>query len=214
VSQQINLFNPAFLPRKSHFSALAMVQALFVLVVGALAIYGYEARQNRVLAVVAADTDKQIASRREELMRFTKEFSQQGASKPLAEDLARAEARLQARLALLAEVQSGVGGDAQGYSRYLAALARQTMPGVWLTGLGVGGKSNALVIRGRALESASVPAYIGALNREAPFAGRPVGELRLEAKEAAIPSTKATEVAKEPSRYIEFSVAIPLGGAS
>jgi Tfp pilus assembly protein PilN len=214
VSQQINLFNVAFLPRKRHFSAIAMAQGLLVVIVGALAIYGYEVRQNRLLAVVAADTDKQIAARREELTRFTKEFSQQGASRTLAEDLARAEARLQARLALLADVQTGVGGDAHGYSRYLAALARQTVPGVWLTGLGVGGKSNELVIRGRALESASVPAYIGALNREAPLAGRPVGELRLQAKEAPPPPAKTTDAPKEPTRFIEFSVAIPLGGTS
>jgi hypothetical protein len=211
VSQQINLLNPALVPRKQHFSAVAMVQALFVLVVGALAIYAYEVRQNRVLAALAADTDRQITARRDQLMRFTKEFSQQGASRTLADELARAEGRLQARLALLSDMQTGVGGDAQGYSRYLAALARQDVPGVWLIGLAVGGKSNELVIRGRALESASVPAYIGALNREAPLAGRPVGELRLDAKDTTGAAAKAAEAPKEPSRYIEFSVAIPLG---
>jgi hypothetical protein len=211
MSQQVNLFNPAFQRKKQHFSAVAMAQALFVLVVGALAMYGYEVRQNRVLAAVATETDKQIAARREQLTRFTKEFSQKGASRTLADDLARAEARLQARQGLLADVQTGVGGDAQGYSRYLAALARQTMPGVWLTGVGIGGRSNDLVIRGRALDSASVPAYIGALSKEAPLAGRRVGELRLEAKEAPSPAAKATDAPKEPARYIEFSLAIPLG---
>src|SRR6185295_11194630 len=93
-----------------------------------------------------------------------------------------AEARLQERKSLLDDVRTGVGGDVQGYSRYLAALARATTAGVWLTGVEIGGKSSELVIKGRALESALVPAYIRALNREEPFSGRRIGELRLTAR--------------------------------
>jgi hypothetical protein len=105
----------------------------------------------------------------------------------------------------------------QGYSRYLAALARQTMPGVWLTGLDIGGKSSALVIKGRALDSALVPAYMRALNRAAPLAGRRVDELRLTAKETAqspVSANRDPQAPREPQSYIEFSLAIPMRGDS
>jgi len=219
LSQQINLFNPIFLKQKRQFSALAMLQALGLVALGVLAMYAYEVRQNHTLAAVLAQTDQQLEARRSQMTRFGIEFSTQGASRALTDELAAAEARLAERIGLLDDVRTGVGGDARGYSRYLAALARQTMPGVWLTGLDIGGKSSALVIKGRALDSALVPAYMRALNRAAPLAGRRVDELRLTAKEAANAAPGAVpprdmQAPSEPDRYIEFSLAIPLRGDS
>lgn len=217
MSQQINLFNPIFLKQKRHFSALAMAQALALVLLGALAMYAYEVRQNRTLAGVLAKADEQLDERRSQITRFGKEFSTQGASRTLANELSTAETRLAQRTSLLEDVKTGVGGDVQGYSRYLAALARQTMPGVWLTGLDIGGKSSAVVIKGRALDSALVPAYMRALNRAAPLAGRRVDELRLTAKETAhspAGSYRDPQAPREPESYIEFSLAIPMRGDS
>ena len=216
MSQQINLFNPVFLRQKRQFSALAMLQALGLVALGVLAMYAYEVRQNHTLADVLAQTDQQLDARRTQITRFGRDFSTQGASRALADELAVAEARLGQRKSLLDDVKTGVGGDAQGYSRYLAALARQTTPGVWLTGLDIGGKSSALVIKGRALDSALVPAYMRSLNRAAPLAGRRVDELRLTAKEpaSAAPGAMPPRDAREPERYSDFSVASPLRGFS
>jgi len=210
VSQQINLYNPVFLKQKHYFSALTMVQALAVVLAGALGIYAFEVRQNRVLEQVLAEADKRVTSQREQLLKFSKDYSAQGASRTLTEQLARADQRLQQRQVLLGDLKTGVGGNAEGFSRYLAALARQSTPGVWLTGLEIGAKERDLLIKGRALESQMVPAYIRALNREAPMAGRPVDELRMTAKgDAGAASEKG-----EPARYIEFSLSIPLKGKS
>lgn len=208
MSQQINLYNPVFLKQKHYFSALTMVQALAVVLAGALGIYAFEVRQNRILAQVLADADKRATSQREQLVKFSKDYSAQGASRALTEELARADQRLQQRQGLLADLKTGVGGNAEGFSRYLAALAHQSVPGVWLTGLEIGAKERDLVIKGRALESQMVPAYIRALNREAPMAGRPVDELRMTAKGDAGPVPGKGE----PTRYIEFSLSIPLKG--
>ena len=207
MSQQINLYNPVFLKQKHYFSALTMVQALAAVLVGALLIYAFEVRQTSTLERVLADTDKHAVSQRDQLLKLSKDYSAQGASLALTEELARAESRLQLREGLLGDLKSGVGGNAEGFSRYLGALARQTMPGVWLTGLEIGAKERDLVIKGRALESQMVPAYIRALNREAPMAGRPVGDLRMTAKGDA---GAALDKAGEPARYIEFSLSIPL----
>jgi len=216
MSQQINLFNPVFLRQKHYFSALAMVQALALILAGVAAIYAYQVRQIGVLERVAADTDQQLVARRNQLLAFSKQFSEQGVSKALAEELAAAEMRLQERRALLEDVRTGVGGDAQGYSRYLAALARASTSGVWLTGLEIGGKSGDLIIKGRALDSALVPQYIRALNRQEAFSGRRVGELRLAAKTEAPPPPTTTKPAPQvgPTRYIEFSLSIPMRGDS
>jgi len=218
LSQQINLFNPIFLKQKRHFSAVTMAQALAAVLVGVLAMYAYQVRQNQTLAGSLAQAQQQLEARGIQITRFGKEFSTQGASRSLADELAAGETRLAQRRSLLDDVKTGVGGDTQGYSRYLTALARQTMPGVWLTGLDIGGKSSALVIKGRALDSALVPAYMRALNRAAPLAGRRVDELRLTAKEPAPSSPSAAfhdpQAPREPEHYIDFSLAIPLRGDS
>jgi hypothetical protein len=209
MSQQINLYNPIFLKQKHYFSALTMVQALAIVLAGALGIYAFEVRQNRTLEGVLAELDRQLASQREQLLKFSREYSPQGASRQLADELARFEQRLQQRQDLLADLKTGVGGNARGFSVYLSALARQTTPGVWLTGVDIGARGPELVIRGRALESQLVPAYIRALNREAPLQGRAVGELKMTAH-GGEGGPVAPAAAGAPTRYIEFSLAIPL----
>jgi hypothetical protein len=214
MSQQINLFNPVFLKQKRHFSALAMVQALALTVLGILVLYAYEQRQIRVLEQSATESERQLATRRSQLLGFSKQFSDQGTSKALSAELQAAEARLQERRTLLEDVRTGVGGDVLGYSRYLAALARAATTGVWLTGLDIGGKSGDIVIKARALESALVPVYIRALNKESAFGGRALGELQITAHGAAKPPAARAEGAAEPAQYVEFSLRIPAKGGS
>jgi hypothetical protein len=212
VAQQINLFNPIFLKQKRYFSATAMAQAGGLIVLGVLAIYALQVRQTRALERVAAETQRQLDERKAQIVVFAKQTSVD-TSRALTAELEAAEARLVERRSLLDDVRTGVGGDAKGYSRYLAALAHANTSGVWLTGVEIGGKSGELVIKGRALESALVPAYIDSLKRQAPFTGRRVGELKVAAK-VAPPAAIGSSQVGTATRYLEFSLSIPLGEAS
>ena len=202
MTQQINLLDPRFRQRKKHFSAATLALALALLLALSVGLQSLYARQNRALQATLSDTDRRVATLREQLVRFSNEYSAQGRSTALADETARVEERLRARRELLAGMRSGGGGNVEGFSPYLAALARRTMNGVWLTGVEIGGKSGDLVLKGRVLDSDLVPAYIGQLNKEEPFAGRSITELRLTAK-----TGKATS---GPARYVEFSLSIPL----
>lgn len=198
MSQQINLFDPRFRRQKPHFSAATL--GLAVLAVAALCgvIRELYAHQNRSLEATLAQTDARVAQLREHSLRLAQEISSQGRSSALADELARLEAQLRLGRGLLGDLQGGASANVEGFSPYLAALARQTMHGVWLTGVEVGSGSGELVLKGRVLESELVPAYIQRLNREPLFKGRAVRELRLAAKGEA------------GKRYVEFSLQIPL----
>ena len=209
MTQQINLFNPAFRRQKKHFSAATLLLALAALAVGSTAMYAFQGYQNRTLERVLADTDSQVAVRREQMLRLSKDLSARGSDKGVAEQLARAEERLLARRSLLDEVSTGAGGNAGGFSGYLAALARRTMPGVWLTGVEVG-KSSELVLKGRVLQSELVPLYLTRLKQEEPFAGRSVSELRLTARNEPAPAAQTAEAAQGPASFVEFSMSLPL----
>jgi hypothetical protein len=203
VSQQINLFDARFRKQKQQFSAATVVRALGAVLALALVLQQLYAYQNRSLQARLANTEKRAAELREQSLRLAKEFSEQGRSNALGDEVTRVEEQLRMRRSLLASMQSGVGGNVQGFSPYLAALARQTMDGVWLTSVEIATASGDLVLKGRALDGELVPAYIRQLNREPLFSGRSVSELRLAAK---------SEAAKH---YVEFSLLIPMGkGAS
>ena len=198
MSQQTNLFDPRFRPQKPHFSAKTMALALVALTALAVVLQALYAQQNRSLQSALAQTDRRAGELREQTMRFAREFGDQGRSTVLAEEMARVEEQLRMRRALVEGMQGGDGVNAEGFSPFLTALARQTMNGVWLTGVSLDPRLGELVIRGRVSEGDLVPAYIRRLNQEPLFKGRAVTELRLAAKE------------ERGRRFVEFSLQIPL----
>lgn len=202
MSQQINLFDARFRRQKPHFSALTMVLAVVAVAVLALLIRELYAYQNRSLEATLAQTEQRVLQLREQVIRLGREFGDQGRSTALVDEAVRLEEQVRVRRSLLDGIQGGAS-KVEGFSPYLAALARQTMPGVWLTGVEIGSASDNLVLKGRVLDSELVPVYIQRLNREPLFNGRTVRELRLVAKEEA------------GKRYVEFSLQLPLAkGAS
>lgn len=192
MSQQINLFDARFRHEKRHFSAATLVLALGAVVLLSLAFQQLYASQNRRLQAALAQSDARVAQLRDQVVRFGKEFGGRGSSVALGDEITRLEEALRVRQGLLASMQTGAG-NAEGFSPYLAALARQTTSGVWLTGIEIGSE---LVLKGRALDGQLVPAYIRRLNREESFAGRAVSALRMSAK---------------PGDPLDFSLSIPLG---
>jgi hypothetical protein len=224
MAQQINLFNPIFLQQKKHFSAVTMLQALGLLVAGILAFYGYARYETVQLARVADDSKKQLQSQSELVVQLTREFSPQGRSKALEDELGRLNAQLKQREDLLAMLGTGALGNVEGFARYLAALARQALNGVWLTGFNVSGDETELRLAGRVLHADLVPAYLKALNREEVMRGRRVAEMRLTAREERDPAVTAApgggapgaapRPAAAPQRYIEFDISAVRGNAA
>ena len=215
MAQQINLFNPIFLQQKKHFSAVTMLQALGLLLAGILAFYGYAAFETRKLTQVAENSRKQLQTQSEQLASYMRDYSPQGRSKALEQELARATAQLKQREDLLATLRTGALGNTEGFARYLSALSRQTMAGVWITGMTIGGDEVELQLGGRVLRADLVPAYVRALNHEEVMRGRRVAELRLTAREEAeAPLTAApgagapapSAKAPAPLRYVEFNI--------
>lgn len=219
MAQQINLFNPVFLKQRKHFSAVTMLQALALLLAGIVAFFGYTLRETQTLSKVAEDTGRQLTAQSEQVARQTQEFSPQGRSKMLADELARSAARLKQREEMLSLLRTGGLGNTDGFARYLGAFARQSMAGVWLTGFTIGGDETELQMTGRVLQADLVPTYIRALNREEVMRGRRVAELRLTSREERdAPATVAPGAGPAPAaparRYVEFSISAVRGAAA
>lgn len=223
MAQQINLFNPVFRKQRKDFSAVAMLQALGLLLGGILAFYGYVYNETRTLSRNAVETGRLLKAQSEQLGQFMRDFSPQGKSRQLEDEAARLAAQLKLREDLMGVLRTGGLGNADGFGRYLTAFAHQPVAGVWLTGFSIGADEAELVVNGRALHPDLVPAFIRALNREEVMRGRRVSELRLTAREerdatgAAAPGASPAEPGKKAAalgRFVEFSLIASRGTAA
>jgi len=197
VSQQINLFNPLFLEKKKHFSAVTMTQAIALIVLGLGAFYAFAFWQDRSLARQIAESGRAYEQQKQQFAKITAELSPEKREAQLDQDLKSIEAAIALRRSLMGELGKGGPAGPGGYSEYLRAFARQTVQGLWLTSIQIAEGGGQLTMSGRALQADLVPVLIGRLKQESVLRGRPLEGLAI---------TRST-AGKAPGRAIvEFTV--------
>ena len=210
MSQQINLFSPVFLKkRKQIFSTVTMLQALGLIIAGSVLIYGYLVYQYNALTKQAAETGKILASEQARLTKFTSEYAPQQATAQLEKDIKKAEAQLKARQEMVEALKHGGAiGSTEGYSEYMRAFARQSVSGLWLTGLDIIGAGSEMAIIGRTMSPELVPVYVQRLSREPVMKGRQFAFLKISLSQQAKSVTKPSG----DLRYLDFSLRSVEGG--
>ena len=201
MSQQINLYNPLLLKQKKIFSAKTMAQAMGLILLGLVAVYGYAFYQIAILQLESENTAKRHDAVQVRLARISQQFGPRQKSAELEANLKRAEAELRALMEVQAALNQGGLGSASGFSPYFKALARQAVEGLWLTGFSVTGSE--MAINGRTLKPGSVPDYIHRLSGEEVMQGRKFAMLEMRQPEAVATKDGKTLVAP---RYIEFTL--------
>jgi hypothetical protein len=198
MSQQINLFNPVFMKQKKYFSAVTMLQALGLIVVGSVFFYAYALYQVSQLSRQADEMNKRYAAEQAKLVSFGNEFSLQHSQQMLDAELKRLEAQAEAQDLVLNALKSGVIGNTEGYSEYLRAFARQSVNGLWITAFDIVGDGSQMSLSGDVLNPQLVPAYIRRLGREKIMQGKTFSTLQMQ-------QPKKDDDRPVP-RYVEFSL--------
>lgn len=181
LSQQINLFNPIFLSQKKYFSAATIVQALGLVILGALAFYGYAAYQFRLLDKDLGDASRRLEQEQARFSRTATEFAPKQKNKMLEVEIQKLEKQVEDREAILSMQQSGTLNGVRELTEFMRAFARQSVNGLWLTSFSMNEAGSGMVIGGRALRADMVPAYIRRLGQERVMQGHSFGgfEVRL-----------------------------------
>jgi hypothetical protein len=98
-------------------------------------------------------------------------------------------------------------------AEYFRALARQSVEGLWLTGVTVGGAGSEIGVRGRALDPALMPGYLTRLRNEPVLQGKAVGSMAIA--QAAPLKTRGADGkdSEAPAPYVEFSLQSAPAGA-
>jgi hypothetical protein len=206
MSQQINLFNPAFEQKKQLFTAATMALALGVLVLG-LTVMGVYAKLRVAALQREADAGAvRLEQVQKRLTGVSAEFAPRQKDPQLAAELAEAEGQLAGLRRVSGIIAGGDLGNTQGFAEYFRALARQRVEGLWLTGVNIGASGQDLGVRGRALDPALVPGFLGRLRNEQVMQGKPVGSLQIGEAAAVKTVGKDGKESAAPAPYVEFSL--------
>ena len=200
MTQQINLFNPVFLKQKKTFSAVNMLDALAVLLVGVAAFYAYASIETLNLDRQSVETSRQYNQARARLAEAGARYAPKKTDARLAAEVNNLQTQLNARKATLDKLGTGMLIKGVSYAEYMRALARQSISGLWLTGFKINKGGAEIEITGRALQPALVPSYIGRLNRERAMQGRAFDSLSMTQHEAPLPAD-ALRPAAAPANY-------------
>lgn len=206
MSQQINLFNPAFEQQKKLLSAAGIALGAGVTVV-VLAVTGM-VLQSRVAGLQReADAGAvRLEAAQKHLGEVGIQFAPRASDSALAGSLGEAESQREALRRVADVIERGELGNTQGYSEYFRALARQRVEGLWLTGVRIGGAGQDIGVRGRALDPALVPGFLGRLRNEPVMQGKAVGSLQIGEAAALGSIGKDGKEGTAPAPYVEFSL--------
>ena len=217
MTQQINLYGKRFQPVNDLLPAARMLglAGAAVLVLGAA--WGGTTWKVNEAKAAAATTRETLANRQVEVAALASAVGARRADSKLEGELARTEALHRSRTELMDLLASGALGSPGGFSEKMRARARQSAPGLWLTGFTLEGSQ--VELRGRALEADLVPAYLRRLAGEKVMSGVAFNGLRIaqpakdnSASPAAAEPAKGTASGRTPAptrgpAFVEFLVA-------
>lgn len=188
--------------------ALLLGAALSVLVAVS---YGLQRRELRLVRQELARTQSQ-AAHLERAMSNTPSVDA-----VLADRLARQEQEVQTLEALARTLATGGLAHTAGFVPTLQAFGRTTTEGVWLTGLELDNRRGAMIVEGRALDAARVPALLRRLKSDPYFAGTAFSAIELTpgAPDAALAVERALSFRfSTPSADVEARAAGAPAGAA
>lgn len=180
MAQQINLCTPVLRTPRRAFSAVALLQALALLVLLGGALGGYLAWS---LQQTSESLQRTLASNQQERDSLRAAIAAQGSRRgaspeALAQQLQSLRTRLQQREALLEELHRGRPLDGMGHAARLQLVA-QTIPArVWVTQLVA--DERLLEVQGYALEPSDLNDWIARLGQHPLLAGQRLSTVKVE----------------------------------
>lgn len=205
--RHINLYQAEFRPARVVFPARRMLAGLGLLLLGLLSLHGWGVWQNRELAAQVAQVNRQTEAVEARLASLGQARDPTAPDPALTADIQRLEARLTALTRVEQALQSGAVGTPRGWSAQFEALARVSVPGLWLTGVHLEGSAPDMTLRGRSLDGQAPARYIALLRRQPQFVG-----LEFAALEIAAPEAKAEQppgAAAPTVPHLEFTLSGP-----
>jgi Tfp pilus assembly protein PilN len=169
--QQINLYQAPFRGNQQRLSAKTLLQgaAAFVSILLMMAaLHGWQIirLQHQVTFL-----ENQYSFLNTEYSDLEHKLTAAHADTVLAEQVKKMEDKLNSQQQLQSLLNDDLFNSGQGYSRYLIALARQHIAGLWLTSIILNGAGHDIALQGQATRADLLPRYLQNLSHESLLQG-------------------------------------------
>lgn len=172
MRQQVNLYTPELRPKKALFDFRQVAwMALALLVLIALAGIGLGWR-SQLLARHQAGLKQKVEALQSQQSQLSKRLNQIQADPGLQQSVKALKQSVKQRQGLLRRLHQVTANTAHGFSPVLTALARQSLPKLWLTDIRVNGESGAITLSGSTTDPETLPHYLARLHDEPAFSGK------------------------------------------
>ena len=207
MAQQINLYKPELRPKPDYLTLNNMAKGAGVFLVLMVLLSVNLVLNTRELAKQREMVVSSVQAEQNRLLEVTQQFPVAKADPGLTEQIAILEMEQQRRERVMAMIKGGDLAAAGGFSGMMQAFARQTMQGVWLTGLAAGASGESMRISGRALTADLIPQYISRLSAEPALQGRNFSGLQVAEPVAEVrPANVPAEPRSAAINYVEFTL--------
>lgn len=196
MPNQINLINPSYRKTRHPLNAVNMLLGAALLLAGMFAWGLSEQAVKRGLDARSTEAGARHKKVKDQFDTASAALKKDEPNKVLVDEVAKLDLRLRIQREVLTALETGGLGSGEGFSRYLTALARQRIDGVWLTKVSLSA-DNQLSIGGRMTRAELLPQYIRLLNKEDVLRGRRFGELRLIEKKETIANSSPTQTGSQ-----------------
>jgi len=211
MTHNINLYDASLRARRDLLApapALAMVGGAVVCI--ALAV-GWARGAASQLAPIAEQGAAALRTRQAALQ-VAVETSSKKPDAEVQSAIAEAQRTLVQRRAALQMLAASPIDNAGGFAARLEALARQSVDGLWLTGMAL--RQDDVVLKGRAMQPQLIPVYVQRLDREPSLQGRAFKALEVvrpldkPGRAASATAEADASLASPPvhSAYVEFTL--------
>lgn len=168
--QQINLYQAELTSRThfKHFYAAGFAASALILLATSI----YLQRSLNIDREQLNTLSQQLQTEEARLQLLQTQYSDQQPDTSLDQALQQSQTEQQGLTLLLQRLTDTQSDQAQGFSRYLSALAAQTRGDVWLTQLSINTDPDKLTLQGSSYKPEAVPGLLHRLQNSPAFAGR------------------------------------------
>lgn len=198
--QNLNLYDTSLRAKRDWLTAANAAGALAACTAMVGLAGAWALREALGLRRPATETTEALQAAQAEVAALTQRATDTRPDPRLQTELRLAQVAVQQRQSALDMLQAGSLGNEKGHAEAIGAFARQSVNGLWLTGLALDHQQVAL--RGRAINPELIPVYVGRLNKEAVLQGRSFRSLNIERPV----QEGAASAPPQATPYVEFSL--------
>jgi Tfp pilus assembly protein PilN len=189
MSQQINLLNPALIKKTDLLKPNNIALLLGVLLLALLAYYVFAKYALEKTILMRSQTAERLTKTQTQVNNLIAERNTHVSNQVLLNRIKELEQKEIMQQAILKAVSQNSATPSHSYAALLRAFSKQSIDGLWITGLSIDQDAEALSISGRTLNADLLPTFIARLRAEPALKGKSFTQLTMQA--AAASSTTA-----------------------